>query len=87
VAAAAASSSAERQFMHQAEHIFEQSLWRRRRRRKRTHDRIYNNQMAALVKNGSGTNYAEQKGMVVGQCGQFWRAVGDAIATTRRVME
>jgi hypothetical protein len=28
--------------------------------------------MVALV-NGSGTNYAEQKGMVIGQCGRFWR--------------
>jgi hypothetical protein len=36
--------------------------WRRRQRRERKiyHDRIYNNQMVALV-NGSGTNYAEQK--------------------------
>jgi hypothetical protein len=52
--------------------IYASGRMRRRRRRKRNHDRIYNNQMVALV-NGSGTNYAEQKGMVVGQCGRFWR--------------
>ena len=55
--------------------------WRQRRReRKIYHDRIYNNQMVALV-NGSGTNYAEQKWV---WSLSMWTilAVGDAIATT-----